>query len=967
MKKALIFLISFPFITFANTITVPVGTVYTIDPGTRVEMGAGERIDIFGTLVVNGTPAQSVTITSSNDNGSSSPSVGDWFGIVLESGSNAEIHNAIIKYATNGIYEPGTSTLSLIDNSFINNGTTAVINAGSDFVHSGNTASDTESGFRFIGATKDGGHITSKDLPVFVTSGFLTVPAGTNFTIDPGTTLKLDSTAVIDVYGKLEMLGTDVEPITLTSVSVAPQPRDWGGVLFENGSSGDLQNVTVEYAGNTALNPTIHSALYNLGANLNIQTFKALNVSDSVLYQTSGTTTISNSELANGYIAAWVAGGYLNISQSKIHNNGFYGVYNVGNTQVDARDNWWGSKDGPNTINNATSTGDRIYGDVLYTPWIGRDPALPNPVIIVPGIMGSTLVDASGTEVWMNLLKMSLPGSDSYLDDLQLSSSSTLTPLAVIQSVNVPLFKRDIFSGLISNLASGGYIESQDQFAFPYDWRQDIAYESGKLANEISEVKKNTGAAKVDIVAHSMGGLVVKDYLKKFGGNDIARLLDLATPHTGAPSSLNTIAFGNTDISILNQREAEKITQNMPSVYELLPSQKYFDASSSDYKYYVFNGENTNKLLSFADTKQYLKDAGRNAALVDLADNFHQDIDGLDPAQYGVKTYNIVGCGTPTIGQFYILGKDKNGDTEYDIKMINGDGTVPLKSAEAIPAAETYFVKNAVHATLPSTTGVKDLVADILSGKGDTNLFKYSNISTSESDCPKVNGTIVSFHSPITLDAYDQSGNHSGPDANGDIEQNIPGSDYEVIDNNKFIFLPTGGQYTIKGKSLGSGTFGVRVETVVDDQVTNTTYWNDIPLNPLTQTQFIVGQTVPTYIALDNNGDGTFESTREKSGSEDGFVDAIPQDPKLISDQGSMIAFIPGGVRNEVHVVGTTAASSTPQYTPKRSVFVPKIKSLTVQALTTTDNSSNSAVVYKSGSRAMYLLRSIWDWFKRKL
>ena len=64
-----------------------------------------------------------------------------------------------------------------------------------------------------------------------------------------------------------------------------------------------------------------------------------------------------------------------------------------------------------------------------------------------------------------------------------------------------------------------------------------VAHEYGAdLAAMIDDVLRATGAKKVDIVAHSMGGLVVRSYLAfngGSGGSKIERLMLLASPHAG--------------------------------------------------------------------------------------------------------------------------------------------------------------------------------------------------------------------------------------------------------------------------------------------------------------------------------------------------------------------------------------------------------------------------------------------------
>ncbi len=55
------------------------------------------------------------------------------------------------------------------------------------------------------------------------------------------------------------------------------------------------------------------------------------------------------------------------------------------------------------------------------------------------------------------------------------------------------------------------------------------------LAEKVDEVLQESGCARVDIVAHSRGGLAARDYVRFLGGGaKVAHLVTLGTPHHGA-------------------------------------------------------------------------------------------------------------------------------------------------------------------------------------------------------------------------------------------------------------------------------------------------------------------------------------------------------------------------------------------------------------------------------------------------
>ena len=58
------------------------------------------------------------------------------------------------------------------------------------------------------------------------------------------------------------------------------------------------------------------------------------------------------------------------------------------------------------------------------------------------------------------------------------------------------------------------------------------AYAEGVRAR-IEELVAETGAARVVVVGHSMGGLACRAYMRRFGAGRVARLVTLGTPHGG--------------------------------------------------------------------------------------------------------------------------------------------------------------------------------------------------------------------------------------------------------------------------------------------------------------------------------------------------------------------------------------------------------------------------------------------------
>lgn len=85
-----------------------------------------------------------------------------------------------------------------------------------------------------------------------------------------------------------------------------------------------------------------------------------------------------------------------------------------------------------------------------------------------------------------------------------------------------------------------------------------------QVAAKIDDILRATGAEKVAIVGHSMGGLVARAYLRRYGHDRVAAVMTLGTPHHGSAHawlfpgvSLGQLRQGNDWLSGLNADEGE--------------------------------------------------------------------------------------------------------------------------------------------------------------------------------------------------------------------------------------------------------------------------------------------------------------------------------------------------------------------------------------------------------------------------
>ncbi|MFD0686258.1 esterase/lipase family protein [Actinomadura fibrosa] len=90
---------------------------------------------------------------------------------------------------------------------------------------------------------------------------------------------------------------------------------------------------------------------------------------------------------------------------------------------------------------------------------------------------------------------------------------------------------------------TAGY-SSDELYAYEYNSYGDNRTNASGLATFVSQVRSRTGASQVDIVNHSMGGLVSQWYIKQLGGQPYVRhLASLAGANHGTTSAYSCTIF----------------------------------------------------------------------------------------------------------------------------------------------------------------------------------------------------------------------------------------------------------------------------------------------------------------------------------------------------------------------------------------------------------------------------------------
>lgn len=155
----------------------------------------------------------------------------------------------------------------------------------------------------------------------------------------------------------------------------------------------------------------------------------------------------------------------------------------------------------------------------------------------------------------------------------------------------------DIYKSLIDTLSKNGY----SPISYLYDWRLQIPGHAIGLATYINSNSETN--ERVDIVGHSMGGLVARAYLDYQGGlQKVDKLMTIGTPHRGTPIAYPALTGGELWIDdsaakfgyafiknwcskLTGLSESATIQRFIPSFYDLLPIDPYLRSKQTDVPY----------------------------------------------------------------------------------------------------------------------------------------------------------------------------------------------------------------------------------------------------------------------------------------------------------------------------------------------------------------------------------------------
>jgi pimeloyl-ACP methyl ester carboxylesterase len=232
------------------------------------------------------------------------------------------------------------------------------------------------------------------------------------------------------------------------------------------------------------------------------------------------------------------------------------------------------------------------------------------PVIVIPGILGSSIVNRrTGEVVWPSVFRSDVDGLSLPMTPDLAANRDGLVAARIVEAAKLAKIAPEVYvyHYLLRALEDyGGYREgdwdnppeggdSDTFYVFPYDWRRDNVESARLLVRRVEalKLKLNRPDLRFNIVAHSMGGLVAR-YAAMYGDRDlppagteprpgwegasfVSKIFMFGTPNEGSMEAFSVLLEGYSvteglrrRVRLLNKLSREDV-MTAPSIFQLLP------------------------------------------------------------------------------------------------------------------------------------------------------------------------------------------------------------------------------------------------------------------------------------------------------------------------------------------------------------------------------------------------------------
>jgi pimeloyl-ACP methyl ester carboxylesterase len=220
----------------------------------------------------------------------------------------------------------------------------------------------------------------------------------------------------------------------------------------------------------------------------------------------------------------------------------------------------------------------------------GIAPVCADAVIVIPGIMGSQLVDAGdGTVLWGLSARSyaSFWTGSSPWEKLKVTEEERSGRMGRVKATG--LLTASAFAPLLRGIepytrlteaVRGTVLHRDAVLEYPYDWRLSVAHNARILATAAARHletwrrhPRGSRSAKLVLVAHSMGGLIARFLTGVLGADgEVRQSITIGTPFQGAVKAVVLLDRGAGGPVPLPRRRLTALARTLPGIYDLLPS-----------------------------------------------------------------------------------------------------------------------------------------------------------------------------------------------------------------------------------------------------------------------------------------------------------------------------------------------------------------------------------------------------------
>lgn len=505
-----------------------------------------------------------------------------------------------------------------------------------------------------------------------------------------------------------------------------------------------------------------------------------------------------------------------------------------------------------------------LYNAITYG---GGGSVAETPIIFIPGLMGSRLfntINNQEDEVWADtekissllsnphplmVLELASDGSAPARDDAAYKTIHTVPGTAgIITRLKGQAWGQnideDFYDTIIKHFEAKGYTENVDLWAYPYDWRKDLRKSADGLDALVQKVLTQTGRSQVYLVAHSLGGLVTRQYISdQARASKVKSAVILGTPFLGTPKAFYALQEGDCinklpviGYCIPKKEVIKALAPNFPAFYQIMPSEAYLTVKGGGFYGVGRNIDVTGvctDCLTYNATYQSSIAANLNSTLAADAKAFHTQLD----AQSGwnnVPVHIIGGQNQSTIvGIRQYVRSSWLGFSETTIHepiyTTAGDGTVSFLSVSLadslsgvnLRGSATFKAFDADHGALVKKSEILDYLDNLLGLTGTLGSVQ----TTGPVEVVPATGAQIIGYGAAEIHVYDSYGKHTGPTGTGVIEQSIPGSAYFNQGDLTTVGLVGGRTYIIEVVPTGLGPVDLSlVRSTLTETITTNLY-----------------------------------------------------------------------------------------------------------------------------------------------